>query len=211
MKSSSTPPAVVTMAETCLCCTNHRSVSRKPEEMRFDVYPRKIVVPCPVSSSRHSRYGPRVSRLVDFEVSRSIYHSVDDLCCLSDRRCLEAHVTHAFYHLSHSDVAASEFVEVESSHRNGSFGYRIGGLEDGILSSTWRGHGCEDGLEEISMCERRMRNQNCCASRRRQPSVSWRDFWSRRFSRTLEFLRLTNARQLTLNTSGSARILHKTS
>lgn len=146
MKSSSTPPAVVTIAETCLCCTNHRRVSRRPEEMRFDVYPKKIVVPCPVSSSRHSRYRPRVSRLVGLEVSRSIYHSVDDLCCLSDRCCLEAHVAHAFYHLSHSDVTASEFVEIESSHRNGSFGYGIGGFENGILGSSRRGHGYEDDL-----------------------------------------------------------------
>ena len=55
MKSSSTPPAVVTMAETCLCCTRYRSVSRRPEEIRLDVYPRKIVVPSLVSASFHAR------------------------------------------------------------------------------------------------------------------------------------------------------------
>lgn len=144
IKSSSTPPAVVTMAETCLCWTNHRSVSRNPEEMRFDVYPRKMVVPCPVSSSRHSRCRSLVSRPAGFEISRSNYHSVDDLCCLSDRCCLKAHVRHALHHLSYGDVAAGEFVEVESNYRNGAFGYGIGGLEDSILGSGRRGHSCEN-------------------------------------------------------------------
>lgn len=55
MKSSSTPPAVVTMAETCLCWTRYRSVSRRPEEIRFDVYPRNMVVPVLVSGSFHAR------------------------------------------------------------------------------------------------------------------------------------------------------------
>jgi hypothetical protein len=55
MKSSSTPPAVVTMAETCLCCTRYRSVSRRPDEIRLDVYPRKMVVPSLVSGSLHAR------------------------------------------------------------------------------------------------------------------------------------------------------------
>lgn len=55
MKSSSTPPAVVTMAETCLCWTRYRSVSRRPEEIRLDVYPRKIVVPSLVAGSFHAR------------------------------------------------------------------------------------------------------------------------------------------------------------
>lgn len=55
MKSSSTPPAVVTMAETCLCWTSHLSVSRRPEEIKFEVYPKNIVVLSSVSGSRHLR------------------------------------------------------------------------------------------------------------------------------------------------------------
>ena len=55
MKSSSTPPAVVTIAETCLCCISHLNVSLRPEDIRLDVYPRNIVVLSPVSASRHVR------------------------------------------------------------------------------------------------------------------------------------------------------------
>ena len=56
MMSSSTPPAVVTMAETFLCCTRYRIVSLRPEETRLEVYPRKIVAGVSVSGSRHVRY-----------------------------------------------------------------------------------------------------------------------------------------------------------
>jgi hypothetical protein len=77
-------------------------------------------------------------------ISRSYYHAIDDLCCLSDRCCLETHIRHAFHHLSYGNVAADEFVEIESNYRNGSLGHRVGGLEDSILSSSRRGHGYED-------------------------------------------------------------------
>lgn len=43
MKSSSIPPAVVTRQSTSLCCARKRSISRRPEEMRLEVYPRKRV------------------------------------------------------------------------------------------------------------------------------------------------------------------------
>lgn len=43
------------MAETCLCCTSHLSVSRRPDEIKFEVYPRKMVVFSPVSASRQVR------------------------------------------------------------------------------------------------------------------------------------------------------------
>lgn len=57
MKSSSMPPAVVTIAETCLCSTSQRNVPRRPEEMRLEVYPRKMVVLSDVSGSFHSLCG----------------------------------------------------------------------------------------------------------------------------------------------------------
>lgn len=53
MMSSSMPPAEVTIAETWLCWTRYRMTSRRPEEIRFDVYPRKIVALDPVSGSRY--------------------------------------------------------------------------------------------------------------------------------------------------------------
>ena len=37
MKSSSMPPAVVTIAATCLCFTRYKIISRSPDEMRFEV------------------------------------------------------------------------------------------------------------------------------------------------------------------------------
>jgi hypothetical protein len=37
MKSSSIPPAVVTMHATCLCFTRYKKISRRPEDMRFEV------------------------------------------------------------------------------------------------------------------------------------------------------------------------------
>lgn len=55
IRSSSTPPAVVTTAETWRCWTRKRSVSRRPDEMRLDVYPRKMVVRSPVSGCRYAR------------------------------------------------------------------------------------------------------------------------------------------------------------
>lgn len=39
MKSSSIPPAVVTIAETCPCFTRNRMTSRKPDDIKLDVYP----------------------------------------------------------------------------------------------------------------------------------------------------------------------------
>lgn len=44
IRSSSIPPAVVTMALMCECWARYRSVPRRPEEIRLLVYPRKIVV-----------------------------------------------------------------------------------------------------------------------------------------------------------------------
>jgi hypothetical protein len=38
-----------------LCSTKYRSVSRRPEEIRFDVYPKNIVVPWPDSGSFQAR------------------------------------------------------------------------------------------------------------------------------------------------------------
>ena len=43
MKSSSIPPAVVTIAETCLCFTRYRITSLRPDEIKLDVYPRKTL------------------------------------------------------------------------------------------------------------------------------------------------------------------------
>ena len=44
MMSSSTPPAVVTSTSTSRCLQRNRSASRTPDEIRFDVNPRKILV-----------------------------------------------------------------------------------------------------------------------------------------------------------------------
>lgn len=55
--SSSMPPAVVTTAETCECWRRYRSTERNPDEMRFEVYPRNIVVLTDGSEgSRQLRY-----------------------------------------------------------------------------------------------------------------------------------------------------------
>lgn len=56
MKSSSMPPAVVTMHDTCLCSTRYRKIPRSPDEIILDVYPRKMVVLSPVSGSCHDRF-----------------------------------------------------------------------------------------------------------------------------------------------------------
>src|SRR6478735_1958294 len=56
MKSSSMPPAVVTIHDTWLCSTSQRRTPRRPDEMRLEVYPKKIVVLSPVSGSFHARY-----------------------------------------------------------------------------------------------------------------------------------------------------------
>jgi hypothetical protein len=49
-KSSSTPPAVVTSASTSLCLARKRIISRRPDEMRFEVYPRNRVRGCSLFS-----------------------------------------------------------------------------------------------------------------------------------------------------------------
>lgn len=49
-KSSSTPPAVVTSASTSLCLARNRIISRKPEEIRLEVYPRNRVSGCSLFS-----------------------------------------------------------------------------------------------------------------------------------------------------------------
>jgi hypothetical protein len=43
MKSSSIPPAVETTTSTIECSTRYRIVSRVPDEIRFEVYPKKIL------------------------------------------------------------------------------------------------------------------------------------------------------------------------
>ncbi len=43
MKSSSMPPAVVTMTSTMRCCAKNRICSRTPLEMRLEVNPRKTL------------------------------------------------------------------------------------------------------------------------------------------------------------------------
>jgi hypothetical protein len=85
MRSSSTPPAVVTSTSTSPCCTRYRICSRVPADIRLDVKPRKIFECSPVSGARHDNCAPHGSGVT---VSQRF-------CCRLPTALICSHAAHA--------------------------------------------------------------------------------------------------------------------
>lgn len=107
--------------------------------MRFEVYPKKIVVFSPVSGSRNALYVFPIWISNQRPLSRErgysempTHHPIDNLRRFTHGTSLKSHTAHRIDHFGNSDIAIIVRVEIDALHLLDTFRNGLGGDKDGL-------------------------------------------------------------------------------